>query len=110
MQEPELADKFLAPFKGQGAADVTDVGIVIRGKFTTRPGDQWQIRKEVYNRVQRAFEENGIEFARKEVRVQMAGDVDPAKLTPEQTRAIAGAASEAAETAPGNMPTAADDR
>ncbi|MGI9319191.1 MAG: mechanosensitive ion channel family protein [bacterium] len=96
MEEPELADKFLAPFKGQGAADVTDTGIVVRGKFTTRPGDQWTVRKEVYNRVQRAFEENGIEFARKEVLVRLS-DSDEHTLTPEQKEAIAAAASQAAE-------------
>ena len=96
MEEPELADKFLAPFKGQGAADVTDTGIVVRGKFTTRPGDQWAVRKEVYNRVQRAFEENGIEFARKEVLVRLS-DTDEHELSEEQKEAIAAAASQAAE-------------
>lgn len=96
MEEPELADKFLAPFKGQGAADVTDTGIVVRGKFTTRPGDQWAVRKEVYNRVQRAFEENGIEFARKEVLVRLS-DSDEHDLTQDQKEAIAAAATQAAE-------------
>lgn len=96
LEEPELADKFLAPFKGQGAADVTDTGIVVRGKFTTRPGDQWAVRKEVYNRVQRAFEENGIEFARKEVLVRLS-DSDEHGLTHDQKEAVAAAASQAAE-------------
>jgi small-conductance mechanosensitive channel len=97
LADPELADNFLEPFKGQGAADVTDTGIVVRGKFTTRPGDQWVIRKEVYNRVQKAFEENGIEFARKEVRVTMP-DAETHDLTQDQQEVIAAAASEAAES------------
>ena len=100
MEIPELAEKFLSPFKGQGAADVTDVGIVVRGKFTTRPGDQWEIRKQVYNRVQKAFEENGIEFARKEVRVTMPDDIDSKHLSEEQKNSIKAVASEAAETPP----------
>ena len=100
MDVPELAEKFLAPFKGQGAADVTDVGIVVRGKFTTRPGDQWEIRKQVYNRVQKAFEENGIEFARKEVRVTMPDDIDTKHLSETQINSIKAVASEAAETPP----------
>jgi small-conductance mechanosensitive channel len=104
MEVPELAEKFLAPFKGQGAADVTDVGIVVRGKFTTRPGDQWDIRKQVYNRVQKAFEENGIEFARKEVRVTLSDSVAVNSLTQEQKQAISAAASEAAETPPTKEP------
>ena len=99
MEDENLAPKFLAPFKGQGAADVTDVGIVVRGKFTTRPGDQWEIRKQVYNRVQKAFEERGIDFARKEVRVVMT-DVDEDKLSAEDKAKIGGAAAEGAETPP----------
>jgi len=94
---PELAEDLISPFKSQGAADVTDVGIVVRGKFTTKPGGQWAIRKEVYTRVQKAFEENGIEFARKEVRVQMPEHDDDAPLTPEQKKVIATAAAHAAE-------------
>lgn len=110
MEEPELASSFLAPFKGQGAADVTDTGIVVRGKFTTKPGEQWAIRKEIYNRVQTAFRENGIEFARKEVRVMMPA-TETADLSPEQKNAISAAASEAAETkSQANQPTPSDDR
>jgi small-conductance mechanosensitive channel len=97
MAESENADDLLAPFKSQGAADVTDVGIVIRGKFTAKPGGQWMIRREIYTRVQKAFEENGIEFARREVRVKMAEGDDTRDLTEAQKTQIAGAASEAAE-------------
>ncbi|MDJ0958737.1 MAG: mechanosensitive ion channel [Arenicellales bacterium] len=95
---PEYADDLISPFKSQGAADVTDVGIVVRGKFTTKPGGQWGIRKEIYNRVQKAFEENGIEFARKEVWVQMPShEEEGTNLTPDQKKAISAAASQAAE-------------
>ncbi|MEJ2177493.1 MAG: mechanosensitive ion channel family protein, partial [Gammaproteobacteria bacterium] len=59
-------------------------------------GDQWAVRKEVYNRVQRAFEENGIEFARKEVLVRLS-DSDEHDLTQDQKEAIAAAATQAAE-------------
>ena len=95
-ENPEYADDLLAPFKSQGAADVTDVGIVVRGKFTTRPGGQWMIRKEIYNRVQKAFEENGISFARREVFVRVSDD-DEEELTPDQKRAAGAAAAQAAE-------------
>jgi small-conductance mechanosensitive channel len=95
---PEYADDLLAPFKSQGAADVTDVGIVVRGKFTTKPGGQWGIRKEIYNRVQKAFEENGIAFARREVRVQVTNDEDGG-MTADRKSAIAAAAAQASEPA-----------
>ena len=97
MEVPELAEVLINPFKSQGAADVTDVGIVIRGKFSTVPGGQFIIRKEVYNRVQKAFDENGIEFARKEVRVQLPENVKQADLSEEQKKAISAAASQGAE-------------
>ena len=94
MEVPELAEVLINPFKSQGAADVTDVGIVIRGKFTTVPGGQFIIRKEVYNRVQKAFEVNGIEFARKEVRVHLPEHANPDELSANQKDAIAAAVSD----------------
>ena len=97
MEVPEHAEVMINPFKSQGVADVTDVGIVIRGKFTTVPGGQFQIRKEVYVRVQKAFEANGIEFARKEVRVQLPGNPKLENLSEEQKNTISAAVSEAAE-------------
>ncbi|OJJ12925.1 mechanosensitive ion channel protein [Alphaproteobacteria bacterium AO1-B] len=97
MEMDEYKDDMLAPFKGQGVADVDDVGIVVRGKFTTKPGKQFGVRREIYKRVQKAFEENGIQFARKEVRVQLP---ENAKLDDSEKEAIAAAAAEAAAPKP----------
>ncbi|MGI9364300.1 MAG: mechanosensitive ion channel family protein [Rhizobiaceae bacterium] len=99
MENPEHAANFIQPFKSQGVADVDDVGIVVRGKFMTKPGAQWMIRKEIYTRVQKAFEENGIQFARKEVRVQIPGLEDNDELTDDQKEEIVKAASTAASDA-----------
>jgi len=96
MENPALAESFIEPFKSQGAAEVNDVGIVVRGKFKTKPGAQWAIRKEVYSRVQKAFEENDIDFARKEVRVQIPGLEDNKELNAKQKEAIKLAAGTAA--------------
>ncbi|MCP4070714.1 MAG: mechanosensitive ion channel family protein [Hyphomicrobiales bacterium] len=95
MQVPALAEGFIQPFKSQGAADVDDVGIVVRGKFTTKPGAQWVIRKEVYSRVQKAFEENGIDFARREVRVQIPGLDQNQSISDDQAKVIGTAAANA---------------
>jgi len=97
MEMDEYKDDMLAPFKGQGVADVDDVGIVVRGKFTTKPGKQFGVRREIYKRVQTAFEENGIQFARKEVRVQIPENV---KLDEAGKEAVAAAAAEAAAPKP----------
>ncbi|MBY8977728.1 mechanosensitive ion channel [Rhodobacteraceae bacterium NNCM2] len=76
MEVPEFAADFLQPFKSQGVYAVDDVGIIIRGKFMAIPGRQFTLRKEIYRRVQEAFEENDIAFARKEVRVRIEGEND----------------------------------
>jgi len=101
MEVPELAEVLINPFKSQGAAEVSDVGIVIRGKFSTVPGGQFLIRKEVFSRVQKAFEANGIEFARKEVRVHLSDGEKVDNLSENQKKAISAAASQESDAPTG---------
>ncbi len=89
---PQFSDDLLQPFKFQGVLEVNDVGLVVGGKFMAKPGTQFMMRKELYVRVQKAFDENGIQFARKEVRVKLDGD-NAEDLTPEQMKTLAGAAA-----------------
>jgi len=96
MAVPEFAADMMQPFKSQGVLEVDDVGIVVRGKFMAKPGKQFTLRKEVYQRVKTAFDENGIQFARKEVRVSVPG-IDNGDLTKEDRDAIAAAAADAAD-------------
>ncbi|KAG1649474.1 Small-conductance mechanosensitive channel [Nymphon striatum] len=97
MAIPDLTEDFLQPFKSQGVLEIDDVGMVIRGKFMAKPGKQFMIRKEIFNRVNKAFEENGIEFARREVRVALPSMENAHDLTPEDTAAISAAATQAAQ-------------
>ena len=60
------------------------------------PGKQFTIRKEIYNRVKASFNANGIEFARREVRVAIPGLEGAEPLTEEQKVQIAGAATSVA--------------
>ena len=94
---PEYTDDFLQPFKSQGVFAFDDVGIVIRGKFMAKPGKQFVLRKEIYNRVNAAFAENGLEFARREVRVALPDLDDKDNLTDEDKTTISAAASQAAQ-------------
>ena len=96
MEVPEFAADMMQPFKSQGVLEVDDVGIVVRGKFMAKPGKQFTLRKEIYQRVKAAFDENGIQFARKEVRVSVPG-LENGDLTKEDREAIAAAAADAAE-------------
>ncbi|QDZ00074.1 mechanosensitive ion channel family protein [Nitratireductor mangrovi] len=98
MEQPYAGD-LIQTFKSQGVNSVDDVGIVVRGKFMSKPGKQWVIRKDIYARVQKAFSENGIEFARREVRVSIPELGNGAPLDEDQKRAVAQqAASAAAES------------
>ena len=99
LQHPEIGEDFLEPFKSQGVYTMDDSAMIVRGKFTAKPGKQFMARREIYNAVQRAFYEHGIRFADRRVTVQVA---DADKLSQEdQERAVeAGAAAATAPTAP----------
>lgn len=99
MAIPDFADDFISPFKSQGVIQVDDVGIVVRGKFMVKPGKQFAIRKEIFQRVKSEFEKNGIQFARKEVRVKLDGDT-PKQLSDTEVSAIGAAALEASGQKP----------
>ena len=98
VQVPEFAQDFLQPFKSQGVQEVDDVGIVVRGKFMTKPGKQFVLRKEIYQRVQKTFDANGIQFARKEVRVRVESKPDELESERVQQAIAAGAAEAIQET------------
>jgi small-conductance mechanosensitive channel len=97
MKDPELAPGFLQPFKYQGVKAMEETGILLRGKFMAVPGTQFQIRKQVFERVQKAFSEEGIKFAQRRVQV----DLPPGFEADEAARTSltnAAAAAIAAET------------
>ena len=95
MEDPVHKDGFLQPFKSQGVFDFDDVGMIIRGKFMAKPGKQFTLRKEIFNRVKAAFKENGIDFARREVRVAIPGLEEADHLSEQQKAAIGAAAADA---------------
>jgi small-conductance mechanosensitive channel len=100
MMEDEIhKDGFLQPFKSQGVFDFDDVGMIIRGKFMAKPGKQFTLRKEIFNRVKAAFKENGIDFARREVRVAIPGLDDAEHLSDDQKAAVGAAAGAIAQQA-----------
>ncbi|WP_319547096.1 mechanosensitive ion channel family protein [Ruegeria conchae] len=96
MQDETHKDGFLQPFKSQGVFDFDDVGMIIRGKFMAKPGKQFTLRKEIFNRVKAEFNANGIDFARREVRVAIPGSEN---MTEEQKAAAGAAAADAVNKA-----------
>ncbi len=93
LEHPDMGKDFIEPFKSQGVKAMEESAMIVRGKFMARPGTQFQIRKELYNRVQKAFRENDIEFAHRRVTVDLPSDLD---LSLEKKKEIAKAAGAAA--------------
>lgn len=109
LAHPELGEKFLQPLKSQGVYQMEDSAMIIRVKFMTKPGDQFQVRKEVYARIRALFEREGIKFAHREVTVRVAETPNNEPLTPTQKEAVAGAVRPAIE-ADAVPKTGSDDR
>jgi len=93
MDHPEIGEKFLQPLKSQGVYSMEDdSAMILRVKFMTRPGDQFVVRKQVYGAIRDLFEQEGIEFAHRVVKVQLDGK-GAGSLTLEEQSRIAGAAA-----------------
>jgi small-conductance mechanosensitive channel len=101
LQDPELAPGFLQPFKFQGVKAMEETGILFRGKFMAVPGAQFQIRKAIFERVQKDFKEQGINFAQRRVQVDLPPNLDIDDQTREKitNAAAAAVASEPLRTA-----------
>jgi small-conductance mechanosensitive channel len=71
---PEFAPYVLEPLKMQGVEQFSDYAINIRMKMMTKPGHQFTVRRKALAAINKAFKENGIEFARPTVQVAGGGD------------------------------------
>ena len=72
--DPEFAPNVIEPLKMQGVQSFGDYGIAVGLKMTTRPGQQFQMRRRAYVRLKQIFEESGIEIPFPTVHVQGGGD------------------------------------
>ncbi len=91
LTDPEIGESFILPLKSQGVIEMQDSAMIIRVKFMTKPGDQWLVRKKVYQEIRNLFEREGIKFAHREVTVRLA-DAQADELTDAQKHKIAAAA------------------
>jgi moderate conductance mechanosensitive channel len=87
--DPVMGPNLLDPPKSQGVLEMDDSAMIIRAKFMAKPGEQFVIRRELYQRVQKEFEAAGIQFARRQVSVFV-----PPGTPPEQAAAAAAAVSQ----------------
>ncbi|WP_420013456.1 mechanosensitive ion channel family protein [Tateyamaria sp.] len=95
LDDPVIGDNFIQPLKSQGVIEMQDSAMIIRVKFMTKPGDQWLVRKKVYEEIRALFEREGIHFAHREVTVRLAEDKKIEDLTDSDRKAITAAAQAA---------------
>lgn len=86
-----IGHSFLEPLKSQGVYMMEDSAMIIRVKFKTRPGEQFQARKIIYAEIRSLFEREGIQFASREVKVRL-DDHDQHRDLTDEDKAKIGAA------------------
>jgi small-conductance mechanosensitive channel len=100
--DPEMGPNLIQPLKSQGVMAAEDSALVVRAKFMSKPGSApYVIQREAYTRIIRAFKENGITFAHRQVTVFTA----PGEAGTVPVGALAGAA---ARTLPDERPQRGD--
>ncbi|MFP3383537.1 mechanosensitive ion channel family protein [Tritonibacter sp. SIMBA_163] len=96
LQDEVIGHNFIQPLKSQGVIEMQDSAMIIRVKFMTKPGDQWLVRKKVFQEIRDLFEREGIKFAHREVTVRVVDDSGE-KVAPAKRDAALGAAQAAIE-------------
>jgi len=78
-EHPDHGSKFILPLKSQGVNRIEESALIVRVKFTCKPGDQWIIRRLAYQEIRDNLSKAGIHFAHREVRIHVPedGTVDP---------------------------------
>jgi small-conductance mechanosensitive channel len=76
MQDEVTGPSMLAPLKSQGVMRVEESALIIRMKFTAKPGEQWVVRRVAYTNVRDALAEAGIQFAHREIKVRMPAELE----------------------------------
>lgn len=61
-EDPEYADKILAPLEILGVDDFADSAVIIKIRIKTAPIHQWTVGRELRRRIKKAFDERGIEI------------------------------------------------
>ena len=80
--DPEFGHHIIEPLKMQGVEQFGDFAVQLRMKMTTKPGEQFVIRRKAYALIKKAFDANGIKFA--SPTVQVSGGEDTANAAARQ--------------------------
>ena len=96
--DPEYGQRFIQPLKSQGVHRMDDSSFIVRVKFMARPGEQFVLRREVFRRVQEAFQQHGIKFAPRRVIVDAAPTLGPAAAAAVAAEAAGAGGADGAKT------------
>lgn len=100
MEDPEIASVILEPLKMQGVTDIADNALVVRFKFTVRPGKPTFVQRDAIKRLIRLLPGQGFAFANAMVSVQtMGGSSDAAAAAAAAQSSIAAQAQAEAAAA-----------
>ena len=77
LEDPALGPNLIETLKSQGIDQLADHGLLVRAKFTAKPGEQFVIKREALQRIKRAFDAAGIRFAYPTVTIQSNGAAAP---------------------------------
>ena len=76
LEDEETGPNMLQPLKSQGVMRVEESALIVRMKFTAKPGEQWIVRRVAYTKVRDALAAAGIEFAHREVKVRLPEELE----------------------------------
>ncbi len=98
LEDEELGPDFILPVKSQGVYEITNSVMVIRVKFTAKPGRQFLIRREAFRRITEALAAKDIHYAHRKVIVEVPRQNGQLPLSPDQVQQIAEAGAAAEQT------------
>ncbi|MFO7707849.1 MAG: mechanosensitive ion channel family protein [Desulfobacterales bacterium] len=99
MQDEEHRAALLSDIKSTGVREFDDSAMILRVKFKTVPGKQFGLRREIFARLQKAFQTSGIEFAHRNVTVYLPPELQSknwADMTESEKKALEAGAAAAA--------------
>ena len=87
-QDPVFTDIIREPLEIMGVSELGDSAVVIRARFTTEPGTQWQVGREFLRRIKRRFDELEIEIPFPHRTIYMGETGDRESLPEQQPRTL----------------------
>lgn len=93
MANPDYRPHIIQPLKMKGVVQFGEYAIEVRVGMTTKPGEQFMIRRDAMFMIKKVFKENGIEFGVPTVQVSRPDQGDAAAAAAQLNRAAQQAAS-----------------